>query len=97
MSVVGISADDTFVGLCTFEIAPDGGVSGSCEAHDLTGSFEGEIAGSFRVSKTCKIRGNFATQDIPSDIRASLNQSKDVMTGISLSPGTINQFTAVKR
>lgn len=97
MSVVGISSDDTFVGFCNFSINDAGAITGSCKAHNLQDSFRGRIAGAFSVSKTCLVRGEFATQDIPSDVQARMNMSKDVITGISLSPGTINQFTSVKR
>lgn len=97
MSVVGVSSNDTFVGLCSFRIAANGGIRGSCEAHDLEGSFSGRIAGSFLISRSCRVSGNFTTQDLPSVVKAKINNSKDVITGISLSSGTINQFTAVRQ
>jgi hypothetical protein len=97
MSVVAFSSNDAFVGYCNFAIAADGDITGSCTAHDLEDSFEGSISGNWRVSVACQVRGTFATQpDVASDVQARMNQGKDVITGISLDPGTINQFTAVK-
>jgi len=97
MSVVAFSSNDAFVGYCNFAIAADGDIIGSCTAYDLEDSFEGSISGNWRVSAACQVRGTFATQpDVGSDVQARMNQGKDVITGISLDPGTINQFTAVK-
>jgi hypothetical protein len=97
MSVVAFASEQAFVGYCDFAIAADGDLSGSCEAHDLKDSFEGDVSGNWRVSRTCRVSGTFATQpDVASNVQARMNLSKDVITGISLDPGTINQFTAVK-
>lgn len=97
MSAVGFSGDDAFVGYCDFAIAVDGDITGSCTAHDLEDSFRGRISGNWRISATCRVRGEFATQEgVSSNVQARMSQSKDVITGISLDPQTINQFTAVK-
>jgi hypothetical protein len=97
MSAVGFSGAQTFLGTCDFTIATDGDLSGSCTAHDLEDSFRGRVSGNLKVSPRCRVTGAFASQeDVGSEVEARMNLSKDVITGISLDPSTINQFTAVK-
>lgn len=97
MSVVGFSDAQTFVGICDFTISTDGVLSGSCTAHDLENSFRGCVSGNLTVSPGCQVTGAFASQeDVGSEVEARMNLSKDVITGVSRDPSTINQFTAVK-
>jgi len=97
MSAVGFSGAGAFVGTCDFVIAADGAITGACTAHNLEDCFHGSVDGDWKVSPGCEVRGSFASQDdVASDIQARMNRGKDVITGISLDPQTINQFTAVK-
>ena len=97
MSAIGFSGAQTFVGTCDFTIASGGDLAGSCTAHDLENSFRGRVSGNLVISPRCRVTGAFASQeDVGSKVEARMNLSKDVITGISLDPSTINQFTAVK-